>query len=76
MPEPKKSPRDPAGEIGRKRTRGRRRAGRDAHHVERGGQPDARIDERLPEESAREHPDGSAPALDRKTQYKNTDEAF
>jgi hypothetical protein len=67
---------DPAGEIGRKRTRGRRRAGRDAHHVERGGRPDARLDERLPEETAREHPDGSAPALDRKSQYKNTDEAF
>ena len=76
MGEPKKSPNDPAGQIGRKRTRGRRRAGRDAHHIERGGGTDARIDERLPEESAREHPDGSAPALDRKTRYKNTDEAF
>jgi hypothetical protein len=76
MAAPKKSPRDPAGEIGQKRTRGRKRPGRDAHHITRDVTQDARIDERLPEESAREHPDGSAPAFDRKTQYKNTDEAF
>jgi hypothetical protein len=40
-----------------------------------GGAPDARYgDERLPESTAREHPGGSAPPLDRKTQYKNSDE--
>lgn len=39
--------------------------------------PSARLDdERLPDQLAREHPDGPAPPLDRKTQYKNTDEAF
>jgi hypothetical protein len=76
MSKPKKVPTDPAGEIGRKRSRGRRGSGRDAHQVERGEAPDARIDDRLPEQSAREHPDGSAPPLDRKAQYKNTDEAF
>jgi hypothetical protein len=39
------------------------------------GAPDARYgDERLPESTAREHPGGSAPPLERKTQYKNIDE--
>jgi hypothetical protein len=39
------------------------------------GAPDARYgDQRLPQSSAREHPGGSAPPLDRKTQYKNTNE--
>jgi hypothetical protein len=75
MANPKKKPADPAGEIGSKRKRGRSGPGRDAHHIHR-DEGDARIDERLPEESAREHPDGSAPPLERKTQYKNTDEAF
>jgi hypothetical protein len=40
-------------------------------------EPDARFDDpRKPESMAREHPDGSAPPLERHTQYKNTDEPF
>ena len=39
--------------------------------------PDARFDDpRKPESTAREQPDGSAPPLERVTQYKNTDEPF
>ena len=72
MNEPRQPPKDPAGEIG-DRTRGRRGSGRDAHHVNRDDVPDARLDERLPEDSAHEHPDGSPPP-DRK-QDKDTDEA-
>jgi hypothetical protein len=38
---------------------------------------DARYgDERLPRQSAREHPDGSRPESEGKPGYKNTDEAF
>ena len=75
MAEPKKSPNDPAGRLG---ASARAAAGEPdvTRIISSGAAADARIDERLPEESAREHPDGSAPALDRKTQYKNTDEAF
>jgi hypothetical protein len=73
MIEPRKPPKDPAGETG-DRTTGRRGSGRDAHHVNRGDTPNAHFDERLPEDSAREHPDGSPPRPGRKGD-KDTDEA-
>ena len=72
MIDPRTPPKDPAGEMG-DRTRGRRGSGRDAHHVNRDDIPDAHVDERLPEDSAREHPDGSPTPPDRKN--KDTDEA-
>jgi hypothetical protein len=73
MADPRQPPKDPAGEVG-DRTRGRRGSGRDAHHITREDAPDARTDERLPEDSAREYPDGSPPARDRR--QNDTDEAL
>jgi hypothetical protein len=40
--------------------------------VNRDVTPDAHVDERLPEDSAREHPDGSPPS---RKQNRDTDEA-
>jgi hypothetical protein len=73
MIEPRRPPKDPSGEIG-DRTRGRRGSGHDAHHVNRDEPPDAHVDERLPEDSARDQPDGAQRAPDRKN--KDSDEAF
>jgi hypothetical protein len=71
-------PAQPAGRIGMRRPSNRpKKPGPKEPREIAQGEPDARFgDEREPETTAREHPDGSVPPLERRTGYKNTDEGF
>jgi hypothetical protein len=75
---PRRVPSEPAGQIGLRRPSNQPKPpGQNEPRELAQAEPDARFDDpRKPESMAREHPDGSAPPLERSTQYKNTDEPF
>ena len=75
---PRKIPSEPSGQIGLRRPSNEPKApGPSVPRELAQAAPDARFDDpRKAESTAREHPDGSAPPLERVTQYKNTDEPF
>jgi hypothetical protein len=74
----RKIPSEPAGQIGLRRPLNQLKPpGQNSPRELAQAAPDARFDDpRRPQSTAREHPDGSAPPLERFTQYKNTDEPF
>lgn len=71
-------PAQPAGRIGIRRPSNKPRAPRPKEPREISqAEPDARFDDaRESETTAREHPDGSVPPLERRPGYRNTDEGF
>jgi hypothetical protein len=75
----KKIPSEPSGRVGAKRpgNKPRRKSNRDINELDADNEPDARFgDKRQPESSAREQPGGTLPPMDRRGQYKNTDEGI
>lgn len=71
-------PAQPAGRIGLRRPSNKPKAPgpKETREIAQ-AEPDARFgDQREPESTAREHPDGSRPPMERKAGYKNTDEGF
>jgi hypothetical protein len=74
----KRVPASPSGMIGQSRPSNQPKPPGKARPRELAqAEPDARFDDpRRPDNSAREHPDGSMPPMERQARYKNTDEQF